>query len=463
MSSVVLLAGANKPHWVAQMIAGLRRAGVSFAEVDDPGAVPAENDICIDLRDSLKRARSPVMGTQTWYLVIGGEHGGVPAFEEATHGGHTVEVRLVAHTTGNPPRELRFGRFPYASRHSRTMERIAEQCSVWLQQALSMPMALDTLPLAPLVEVKKTIHALDWLFFTASEAVRFTRHTLRYLFEEARWDVGVTNGSVDRFIADPRATWLHWIAKDRREFLADPFLTCAESARPRVLCETYRGGRTSLVAIDLDERFGERHPLLAGTPAASHPYVFEANGEQWLVPEQHQAPRLDAYHFNGSATLAVSWKLDGIAAVDATIVEHEGLWWLFCTDKRGGANYALHVYWSRYLYGPWHPHARNPVKTDVTGARPAGNFFVRDGSLYRPAQDCSGRYGRAVTIQRIDHLTPERFEETCIGRIDASALRRKGAVGVHTLSHGHGWVAVDVQFVRWSLHKPLRLLKERFA
>jgi hypothetical protein len=103
------------------------------------------------------------------------------------------------------------------------------------------------------------------------------------------------------------------------------------------------------------------------------------------------------------------------------------------------------------------------VKIDIAGARPAGNFFMRDGLLHRPAQDCTERYGHAITIQRIDVLTPEAFAETCVARIDASVARRKGAIGVHTLSHGHGWVALDAQFARWSLSKPLQILRGHLA
>ena len=41
------------------------------------------------------------------------------------------------------------------------------------------------------------------------------------------------------------------------------------------------------------------------------------------------------------------------------------------------------------------------VKSDVRGSRPAGALFEWNGDVYRPAQDSSGRYGYAISINRI--------------------------------------------------------------
>lgn len=242
---------------------------------------------------------------------------------------------------------------------------------------------------------------------------------------------------------------------------ADPFLAERSDGRPQLLCETLNGITPGIVAIDLDNRFGERTPILEGNGPASYPYVFDVDGESWLIPESAARCRLDAYRLAGSETDLAELMLDGVAAVDPTIVEYAGRWWLFCTDHRRGPNYALRIYWSEHPRGPWHAHANNPVKIDIAGARPGGTPFVRNGTLYRPAQDCTARYGHAIAIQRIDVLTPERFRESRVAKIDAAMLNRKGAIGVHTLSFGHDWVAVDAQFVRWSLRKPLHLALSR--
>jgi hypothetical protein len=462
MKRVFVLEPRRYAAWCATLISALRERGVDVELTDAIACLSASQGVtCVDLRSAAERARLPATGLRVLHMEIGGERSGIPAFEEARNGAQTVDVRLVAGEPGKAQRVVRFGRFPYASRHARTLDRIAGQCATWIERELEAPSPLERYALAPVSSAAKA-GLSDRALFALRELFRFTAHAFRYLFEEACWDVAVTRGAVHDFIEDPQSGWLHWFARNRWEFLADPFPVCSEPSKPRLLCETHRGEETTIVAIDLDERFGSREPLLNASGRSSYPFVLEVDGEPWVIPEQHHNARIDAYHLNGKATLVASWQLDEIAPVDATIVEHEGRWWLFCTNEAEGPNYALYVYWSEHPQGPWHAHARNPVKIDVTGARPAGNFFVHDNSLYRPAQDCSGRYGRALSIQRIDVLTPREFEETRVARIDPSMLQRKGAVGIHTLSHGYGWVAVDAQFVRWSTRKALRILKRYF-
>ncbi len=454
---MLILTESRPSRWVSRLIADLRQRGVPFAPAGDPG------NLRLDLRPAPVREPAAPEGIERWCFIIGDERGGVPAFGEALRGEESVEVRLLAQR-GAELRELRYGRFPYASRYARTMDRIAEQCSLWIEQELRTPLPFSQLPVsAPTRKPAARIHPLERLGFLAREARRFWHHALRYLFEQVRWDVAVTKSSIEAFLSEPNDAWLHWVGRTDREFLADPFLTRSDDGSPRLLCETLDGTLPRIVAIDLDDRFAERQPLTLGEGPASYPYVFEVDGELWLTPEQHRRTRLDAYRLQGANTCAATLLLDGVAVVDPTIVRHDGLWWLFYTDQRSGPNYALHVCWAEHPRGPWRPHARNPVKIDIAGARPAGNFFMRDGLLHRPAQDCTERYGHAITIQRIDVLTPEAFAETCVARIDASVARRKGAIGVHTLSHGHGWVALDAQFARWSLSKPLQILRGHLA
>jgi hypothetical protein len=452
----VVLDARPKP-WTSALVSAVRQLGVAV----DVVAHPVEGVATLDLRSAEREASETRC---VWRLSIGDERGGVPAFGEALSGAQSVDVALIA-VSPEGARTLRFGRFPYASHHARTIARIVEMAAIWIAREVanpSRPGSVAALPAPPAGGAG--IRIADRLRFAYAEARRFAGHALRYAFEEARWDVAVAHTSVERFISDPAAVWLQWFARNKREFLADPFLTQAGAKNTRVLCETLDEATTRIVAIDLDDRFGERHPVAVGSGPASYPHVIDVDGEVWLTPEQHRRGTLEAYALEGTQTRHVAVMLEGVAAVDPTIVRYEDRWWLFCTDRRGGgANYALHVFWAEHPRGPWHAHARNPVKIDIAGARPAGNCFFGDGALYRPAQDCSGRYGSAVTIQRVDVLTPDEFAERAVERIDVSALGRKGAVGVHTFSHGHGWVAVDAQFARWSLRKPLRLLQGRFA
>ena len=100
--------------------------------------------------------------------------------------------------------------------------------------------------------------------------------------------------------------------------------------------------------------------------------------------------------------------LGDVPAIDPTIFRHDGLWWLFATV---GGDSKLFAWHASNLFGPWRPHARNPIKTDISSARPGGMPFVYRGTLYRPAQDCSETYGGRVVFNRVISLSPTSFFE----------------------------------------------------
>ena len=81
----------------------------------------------------------------------------------------------------------------------------------------------------------------------------------------------------------------------------------------------------------------------------------------------------------------------------------------------------LFLFWSDTLLSKdWHPHPCNPIVSDIRVARPAGNIFEYEGAWYRPAQDCSGKYGRALSFQRIDTIDETTYRKTPASRIEAN-------------------------------------------
>jgi hypothetical protein len=134
--------------------------------------------------------------------------------------------------------------------------------------------------------------------------------------------------------------------------------------------------------------------------------------------------------------------LEDVPGVDPTVFRHDRRWWLMCTRKGPQEDTELWAWHAPDPTGPWTPHALNPIKTDVRGARPAGPPFVRDGVLYRPAQDCSRTYGGRVVVHRVDDLTPTAFAEEQVVVIEASR-RSRYPIGPHTLTPVGDRVLVD--------------------
>lgn len=265
------------------------------------------------------------------------------------------------------------------------------------------------------------------------------------------WHVGRLHGSGRDYIdRDEPADVMFVCPNAKGKYLADPCVVSSDS-KTYVFCEEYwrKGDRGVLVASDLSNAPKlEPRVVMPADHHLSYPHIFEHDGDLYCIPESGSIRRADLYR---CLRLPDRWSyvttlIDDFAARDATLVRHEKKFWLFCTsDELGHRGYNSHLYvWhADDLFGPWRPHLRNPVKIDARSARPAGNFFLHDGALYRPSQDCGRNYGSAIRINRVDLLTERDFKETVAGVIRPPAGRYDK--GIHTISSAGDWCMVDAK------------------
>ena len=126
------------------------------------------------------------------------------------------------------------------------------------------------------------------------------------------------------------------------------------------------------------------------------------------------------------------------------MIEVDGTWWMFVNLQEAGVakNWdELHLYYSESLFGPWKPHARTPIVSDVRSARPAGRLFWSNNALYRPSQDSSIRYGYATTISRVTKLSPSEYNETQVLKILPEWDKK--IIAIHTLNVLEGITVID--------------------
>jgi hypothetical protein len=229
-----------------------------------------------------------------------------------------------------------------------------------------------------------------------------------------------------------------FLACPRGHFYADPFLF-RHDGEDWLFVEDYdyAKGHADIAAIPWCERGpkGPARPALRLGEHLSYPDVFEWRGEVYMVPEigalGGPVRLFKARHFPDDWE-PVCDLLSGHRAVDATLHEHRGRWYLFANinEAGGGENDELFLFHAETPLGPFEPHPQNPVVSDVRHARPAGRIFIHSGRLIRPSQDCAGGYGRAVVFNEILALDPEHYREQRIGRLAPSSgsVRR----GYHT-------------------------------
>ena len=164
-----------------------------------------------------------------------------------------------------------------------------------------------------------------------------------------------------------------------------------------------------------------------------------------MTPECAQLGRIEAFR---CVRFPDKWELhgvlmDGVRAFDPTLIEHEGRWWMFVTIQEGGnsTDDELHLFHALNPFDEWTPHPLNPINVDVRSARPAGALFRENGELFRPAQDCSVRYGYALSIQRILRMTVEDYQEEEVRRILPDWARNIS--GTHTVNKAAGVTVYD--------------------
>lgn len=203
----------------------------------------------------------------------------------------------------------------------------------------------------------------------------------------------------------------------------------------------------SVLEIDRCGRYNGSIKVLERDYHLSYPFILEHDGDLFMVPESSANRTIELYR---CAEFPQKWTfvrnlMEDITAVDSTLLYHDGKWWLFANViENPGASpsdelFLFHA--DSLLHGQWTAHPLNPIISDVTRSRPAGPILQIAGKLYRPAQDCSVRYGYAIRINHITALSEEDYAEHEVDEIkpgwDGSI------VATHTLSYAAGLTVID--------------------
>lgn len=289
----------------------------------------------------------------------------------------------------------------------------------------------------------------------------------KFLWQD-RWTIGVVHNNIAVFLESQEIPAIVWLAEVPNGFLADPFGYFHDEAL-HVLCERFDWltARGQLVEIAWPEDSVPRPRSVCESPFhLSYPYIVRDGPRLWVVPEQHESRRVSLYRWSHDTKTCerVVTIIDGFPALDCSIINHEGTWWLFCTNgDEGPCSVSLYIWYAKHLLGPWKPHKRNPVKHDVRSARPAGTPFVYKGKLYRPAQDCSRTYGGRIVICEVGRLTPDDFQECCVAVVEPDR-DWPHPDGTHTLAAvGENLTLIDAKVRVFHLGALLGKLRRRMA
>lgn len=268
------------------------------------------------------------------------------------------------------------------------------------------------------------------------------------------WPMTWIPGSGDlRYLADPFGLW-----RDRRLYVFAEHFDYRDAVG-RIAVSEYDG------ALNL-----VRQAIVLREPwHLSYPFVFEADGETWLLPEGFQSGGSWLYRavaFPQRWERSARIELDHIP-LDATPYHDGTRWWLFYAPAfpEAARLTTLCAAYADRLDGPWTPHAANPILIDPLGARPGGTPIRHGDTLYLPVQGCTGTYGASVRLLRIDRLNPDGIVAKVTDTLLAPGIAAPFIDGCHTFSAAGEVTLIDVKQTRASLRgllvRPLRGIRRR--
>lgn len=259
---------------------------------------------------------------------------------------------------------------------------------------------------------------------------------IREEFSSSLWRYKKILPPKDRFYADP-----HIVRKDGLWY---------------IFIEEYifgsNRGFISVINMDDNGHYSEPQTVLERPYHLSYPFVFEHDGEYYMVPETQANRTIEMYK---CVEFPHRWELhktlmEDIRAGDATLHFQDGRWWMFATvSEIRGVSLAdeLWLFSAEDLFSnEWQAHPNNPVVSDCRNARPAGTLFTAGDRLYRPAQNCSYRYGYGFNLNEVTQLSETTYAETTVTQ--ALPNWDKRVLGTHTFSRNGHLHVIDASYRR---------------
>lgn len=240
------------------------------------------------------------------------------------------------------------------------------------------------------------------------------------------------------------------------KFWADPFIIC-KNDRYFVFVEEliYKTNRGHISVLELNEKgdFISSKRVIERPYHMSYPFIFELHNTYYMIPETSENKTIDLYKCTGFPD---KWEvakniMHNLNAVDTTLFFYMSKWWLFTsidnTNNISGYDTELYLFFSDDIFTDnWQSHPNNPIVSDARRARSAGAIFVQDDKIYRPSQDCSGRYGNAFNINQILTLNETEYEETRVLKVEPSWDNK--LKGAHTFNFDKNFTVIDAYTYR---------------
>jgi hypothetical protein len=277
-------------------------------------------------------------------------------------------------------------------------------------------------------------------------------HLLKVLFTYDHWKVAVCDFSIQEVCRNKELLLKVKSLSNPggKDFIADPF-GFQSGGNDYIIYERFERNKNKGILEIRKNEFKKPFIKIEKGEHLSYPYIYEENGDIYMIPECHQSGEILLYKWSRSNEEFEfdSKILEGFNGIDNSLVKHNNKYWLFSNNADNkSADISLNIYYADTLRGPYKAHPLNPVISSITHSRPAGTIFRNEEQLIRPSQNSGITYGGSIQLNQILKLTETEYEEKTIDSITPADLKRKHIKGIHTISSMGGKTLIDYKYKR---------------
>lgn len=282
---------------------------------------------------------------------------------------------------------------------------------------------------------------------------------IKEIFSEEYWNIAFRETQENDFAFINKNKRFRTLKESKRYWYADPFLferkgetwLFAEAfdnktEKGLIACMKYENGTFGSPKIVLEEDFH-----------LSYPFVYEENGEVFMMPETSADGCIQVYK---AVDFPEKWEKHKVLvtienAVD-TVIYGENLITSVVTDS-GEKRVDVDIY---NMNGEL---VMKSLHKDSQQARGAGRVITAEGKTIRPAQDCTGGvYGAGLVFYQLEKQA-ESFKETPVYKLSPEefSIGDQNAEGVHTYARTKNIEVLDFKRRRLNLRRILWIVQKK--
>lgn len=280
------------------------------------------------------------------------------------------------------------------------------------------------------------------------------------LFFEEYWEIGYREYTYENSVVNGNGIYNFSVLKSNKRFwYADPFLfekdgnvfLFVEMFDNRteigvIGCSVLRNGKFTKPRVVLKEKFH-----------ISYPFVFEKDGEIYMMPESHNDSCIQLYK---AVEFPYKWEkayvlLDDINTADTILEKDTFITSVICPENDMSIDLCV--------LGPnLESYSYNPVYSHSYTKRGAGRCFDYGNRRIRPSQSCENRqYGCKLYFNEIKQCDCNGYSEILFSEItpnNISVNDTRKIKGIHTYARTDKIEIVDIKSSRINLYRLFYIL-----